>query len=240
MPHEEHAALMEAARPVDRATAHTFYRRWIVANGWAEAIGLGTTLLIGRSLASWLVSPGPTDIVLGAAAAVVLGTLLEGVLVGAAQERVLRPVMARLRPGAWTAATALGAGAAWLVGMAPSTVLGLTTSSGQSAAPTEPPVSVQYALALLLGLVTGPILGSAQALVLRRHARRASRWLWANATAWALGMPVIFLGMDLVPWSRGGVAVALVIYAVCGLTGILVGVVHGRILRDIISSAPGT
>ena len=123
--------------------------------------------------------------------------------------------------------------------MVPSTVLGLTTSYGHSAAPTEPPVSVQYALALLLGLVTGPILGSAQALVLRRHARPASRWLWANATAWALGMPVIFLGMDLVPWSLGGAAVALAIYAVCGVAGTLAGAVHGRILRNMISSASG-
>jgi len=218
-------------------TPTAFYPRWIVANGWSEAIGLGTTFLIGRRLlAPSLASPGPTEILLGAVAAVVLGSLLEGLVVGAAQERVLRGVLAGLRPGAWAAATAAGAGAAWLIGMIPSTVLGLTTSSGPSVAPPEPPVLVQNALAVLLGLVTGPILGSVQAWVLRRHTPRASRWLGANAVAWALGMPVIFLGMDLVPWSRGGVAVALAIYAVCGVAGTLVGAVHGRILRDMISS----
>jgi hypothetical protein len=222
------------------ATAAAFYPRWIIANGWSEAIGLGTTLLIGRLLAPRLASPGPAEILLGMAAAVVLGTLLEGVVVGAAQEQVLREVLAGLHPRAWTAATALGAGAAWLIGMLPSTVLGLTASSEPSAAPTEPPVLVQTALAVLLGLVAGPILGSAQARVLRRHTPRATRWLWANAIAWALGMPVIFLGMDLVPWSGGGVVVALAIYAVCGVAGTLVGAVHGRILRDMTSSAPGT
>jgi hypothetical protein len=218
-------------------TPPTFYRSWIVANGWSEAIGLGTTFLIGHSLAPTLASPGPGMILLGAAAAVVLGMVLEGVVVGAAQEQVLRGVLADLRAGSWTAATALGAGAAWLIGMAPSTVFGLTAPSGQSATATEPPVLLQYTLAVLLGLVAGPILGSAQALVLRRHTGGAGRWLWANAMAWALGMPVIFVGMDLVPRSRGGVAVGVAIYAVCGVAGMLVGAIHGRILLRMIGGA---
>jgi hypothetical protein len=218
-------------------TAPTFYRRWIVANGWSEAIGLGTTFLIGHSLAPALASPGPGMILLAAAAAVVLGMVLEGVVVGAAQEQVLRRVLAGLRPGSWTAATALGAGAAWLIGMAPSTVFGIIAPSGQSAAPTEPPVLLQYTLAVLLGLVAGPILGSAQALVLRPHTGGAGRWLRANAMAWALGMPVIFVGMDLVPWSRGGVAVGVAIYAVCGVAGMLVGAIHGRILLRMTGGA---
>jgi hypothetical protein len=163
--------------------------------------------------------------------------VLEGGVVGAAQEQVLRRVLSDLRAGTWTTATALGAGAAWLIGMAPSTVFGLTASSGQSAAPTEPPVLLQYTLAVLLGLVAGPILGSAQALVLRRHTKGAGRWLWANAMAWALGMPVIFVGMDLVPWSRGRVAVGVAIYAVCGIAGMLVGAIHGRILLRMTGSA---
>jgi hypothetical protein len=219
-------------------TAPVFYRRWIIANGWSEAIGLGTTFLIGRSLAPMLGSPGPGMVLLGAAAAVVLGMVLEGVVVGAAQEQVLRRVLAGLRPGSWTAATALGAGAAWLIGMTPSTVVGLTASPSQSATPpTEPPVLLQYTLAVLLGLVAGPMLGSAQALVLRRHTERAGRWLWANAMAWAVGMPVIFVGMDLVPWSRGGVAVGVAIFAVCGVAGMLVGAIHGRILLRMTGGA---
>jgi hypothetical protein len=87
-------------------------------------------------------------------------------------------------------------------------------------------------------MVAGPILGSVQAVILRRHVRGAGRWLWANAMAWALGMPVIFVGMDLVPWSQGGVAVGLAIYAVCGVAGILVGAIHGRILLRMTEDAP--
>jgi HlyD family secretion protein len=65
---------------------HSFYRRWILANGSSEALGLGTTFLIGRAVAPWLASRSPVDTLLGAAAAVVLGTLLEGVVVGLAQD----------------------------------------------------------------------------------------------------------------------------------------------------------
>jgi hypothetical protein len=214
---------------------HSVYRRWIVANGSSEALGLGTTFLIGRAVAPWLASRSPADTLLGAAAAVVLGTLLEGVVVGWAQEQVLRDVLPGLRPRAWAAATGLGAGTAWLIGMIPSTIVGLVAPFERTTAPVEPSPLVQYSLAAILGLVTGPILGSAQWIVLRRHARRAGRWLWANAAAWAVGMPVIFLGMELVPWSRGGVAAAAAIYAVCGATGLLVGAIHGRVLLRLLS-----
>jgi len=30
-----------------------FYRSWILANGWAEAAGLGTTMAVGREAAPW-------------------------------------------------------------------------------------------------------------------------------------------------------------------------------------------
>lgn len=220
------------------STAHTFYRRWIVANGSSEAFGLGTTFLIGRAIAPWLASRGSADALLGAVTAVALGTLLEGVVVGAAQERVLRGMLPDLRPRAWTIATALGAGVAWLIGMVPSTVLSLFAPSEGVTPPTEPPAVVQYPLAVVLGLVAGPILGSAQSIVLRRHTTRAGPWLWANAAAWGAGMPVIFLGMNLVPWSRGGVAAAAAIYAVCGAAGLLVGAIHGRVLLRLLPLAP--
>jgi hypothetical protein len=216
------------------------YRRWIVANGWSEALGLGTTLLVGMATASWLERAGAGGLLLGAAGAVALGTLLEGVVVGVAQERVLRDVLPGLRARVWTIATALGAGLAWLIGMLPSTILALVAPAGGTAAPVEPSPAVQYSLAAALGLVTGPILGFAQWLVLRRQVPRAGRWLWANAGAWAVGMPVIFLGMDLVPWSRGGVALVAAIYAVAGAAGAVVGAIHGLVLLRLVMRPPPT
>jgi hypothetical protein len=218
----------------------TFYPRWIVANAWAEAAGLGTTLLLGRAAARVLEQDAGTGAVLaGAMAAVTLGVLLEGALVGGAQARVLRGSLQDLSAADWIKATMLGAGVAWLLGMVPSTVAALVASSPSSRTvpPPEPSALGQYGLALLLGAVTGPLLGLGQWLVLRRHVARAGRWIVANAVAWALGMVVIFLGMDQLPWQRGGLVVVAGVYLVCGAAGALVGVVHGRVLRALLREA---
>jgi hypothetical protein len=71
----------------DRPTPHAFYRRWIVANGWSEALGLGTTFLVGRAAAPWLADSRPAGVLLSGVAAVVLRTLLEGTVVGAPRRR---------------------------------------------------------------------------------------------------------------------------------------------------------
>jgi len=42
-----------------------------------------------------------------------------------------------------------------------------------------------------MGAVLGMILGAPQWRVLRRYASGASLWVWANAAAWAVGMPVV-------------------------------------------------
>lgn len=141
-----------------------FYRRWIVANGWSEAAGLGTTFVLGRALAPWLEhATGAVVVLLGVLAAVLLGTLLEGVLVGVAQEAVLRDRLASLRKRTWMLATAAGA-----------------------------------------------------------------------AFAWLLGMPLIFLGMEYVPWTGPSAATLLAIYGVCGAVGLVVGAVHGQFLVELV------
>ena len=215
----------------------TFYPEWIAANGWAEALGLGTTLLLGRAAAPALErDPGPGGIVLGALAAVVVGIVLEGLVVGIAQARVLRDSLRAVSAARWTRGTMLGAGMAWFLGMVPSTVVALvgTVPAGGAEPVAEPPAMVRYGLALALGALAGPVLGLGQWLVLRPHVARAGRWIMANALAWAPGMVVIFIGMDQVPWARGGVTVVLGVYLVCGAAGLLVGAVHGWILRDLL------
>ncbi len=214
-----------------------FYPRWVAANAWAEAVGLGTTLLLGRAAAPAMERvSGAGAIVLGGLAAVALGLLLEGVLVGWAQARVLRSELRNLSSRSWIAATAAGAGAAWLLGMVPSTVFALLQAgaAGPTGPTAEPPAGAQYALAVILGAITGPVLGAGQWLVLRRHAKGAGRWILANAAAWAAGMLVIFIGMDLVPWTRGGPPVVLGVYLVCAAAGLVVGSIHGRVLLRLI------
>ncbi len=160
----------------------------------------------------------------------VLGTLLEGIVVGAAQELVIAREFRGLRLGDWTKATAIGAGLAWLLGMIPSSIAALSGASASGAPAGEPSALAQYGLAALLGLVLGPVLGIAQWVVLRRVVDKAGHWLWANALAWAAGMPVIFIGMDWSPWDGTFPLLAVSIYLTCFVTGCVVGGIHGRAL----------
>jgi hypothetical protein len=213
----------------------SFYLRWIAANGWAESAGLGTTFVVGIAVAPYFEhQAGAAAIVAGALLAVVLGTVLEGVLVGVAQERVLRTQLRALRPWLWTLATAAGAGLAWMLGMVPSTIMALTGERDQAAMPAEPGLVAQLGLAVMLGVVAGPILGGAQWIVLRRHVGRARRWLWANALAWAAGMPLVFAGMNLVPWTRQTALVVATVYVVCAVAGLVVGAIHGAVLVQLL------
>jgi flagellar biosynthesis protein FliQ len=113
---------------------HGFYLRWIGANCLGEALGLGTTFALGALIAPALGGDTSTATVLtGAVAAVLLGTLLEGVVVGFFQAQVLRRWLPTLPRRAWIVATAIGAGLAWLLGMIPSTIMSLI-DRGESAA----------------------------------------------------------------------------------------------------------
>ena len=215
-----------------------FYRHWILANGWSEAVGLGTTFALGT-----LVGPqldriaGLGAALLAALVVVVFGTLLEGVVVGYAQESVLRGRLPALQPRRWVVATAIGAGLAWLLGMVPSTIMTLHAPEASEAAAAEPPPLMRYALAMALGAVAGPVLGGAQWTVLRRLVRHAARWLWANAAAWAVGIPLVFLGMAFVPWDGSRLAVFVTLYVVCGLVGLAVGAIHGRVMVRLVAAA---
>lgn len=155
-------------------------------------------------------------------------------MVGGAQSAVVHRALPFLSRRSWVLATALGAGIAWVLGMIPSTIMALRPPEPGAPPPAEPSALVQYPLAAALGLVTGPVLGLAQWIVLRRYVAHAGRWLWANALAWGVGMPLIFLGMDRVPWSGPAFAVLAAIYAVCALTGLVVGAIHGPFLGRLI------
>jgi hypothetical protein len=211
-----------------------FYGRWVFANTWSEALGLGATF-VGGSLAAPLMARSDTlAVLLCAFLAIFLGTVVEGVLVGIAQERVLAGRLREIPRGAWVAATAVGAGLAWALGMIPSTLLALMDTGATDGPMVEPGPLVQYSLAAGLGLVAGPILAAAQWTVLRRYTAHAGRWLWANAAAWAVGMPLIFLGMDRVPWNGPAPITYLAIYLVCAAAGLVVGAIHGMVLRQLV------
>lgn len=223
--------------------SESLYRRWIIANAWSEGIGLSATLGLGFLAAPYLeAGPGPGPLLLGALFAVLLGTALEGTLVGIAQGRVLHRRLSGISAGSWTSATSIGACAAWLLGVVPSTVMGLLHTGealAGSAAPIEPAAWLQLGLAAVMGLVLGPVLAFPQHRVLRREIPQASGWLGANALAWAVGMPLLFLGMDALAWDGPWVGIAVGVVAVCTGAGATVGAIHGAYLRRLLKEADG-
>lgn len=80
-----------------------------------------------------------------------------------------------------------------------------------------------YVLAALMGLV----LGFAQWFVLGRHVARAALWMPSNALAWALGMVVVFVGVDAVVALKAGPGAFLATLATLLLTGTMVDAIHG-------------
>jgi hypothetical protein len=210
----------------------SLWLRWVFANAVGEALGLGTTALIGAAIVSSL---GEGTSVLAtlalAAVAVLAGTLVEGAVVGTAQWWVLRGPLPGIRWRTWAVGTSAGAFIAWLLGMIPSTVLSLgADSGGAGAAPAEPSNTVVLALAFLMGLVLGPVLGFAQWLVLRRFVSHAALWMPANAFAWAFGMVVIFAGIDPAISGGFGFLSVAIIALTLACAGAVVGAIHGLAL----------
>jgi hypothetical protein len=204
--------------------------RWVVANVAAEVLGLGVDGLVGAWLISQWGEPAGARAVAFAALLVAFGTL-EGVLVGLGQGWAVGPFLPELSLGAWVASTAAGAFLAWVLGMLPSTLMSLARPAATAAA--DGPVisdALQLLLAVPLGLVAGAVLSSVQALVLRRHLPRTWSWVAANAAAWALAMPVIFLSAGGLPEGASALALAARVLLTIAAAGAIVGAVHGTAL----------
>jgi hypothetical protein len=209
--------------------ALSLWLRWVFANTVGEALGLGTTALIGAAIASSLgEETSVLAILVLAAVAVLARTLVEGTVVGTAQWSVLRGPLPGIRWRTWAVATGAGAFLAWFLGMIPSTVLSLGAGSGGTGtAPAEPGNVVVLGLAFCMGLVLGPVLGFPQWLVVRRFVSHGALWMSANAIAWAFGMVVIFAGID--PAISGGfdlLSVTILSFTLA-CAGAVVGAIYG-------------
>jgi len=220
-------------------TEHKIYFQWVFANGWSEMAGLGVTAFLGWLMSTRFESDNSLSaIIAGGLIFIVGGTLLEGVLVGYAQGRVIKNRIPGLPLQNWVIATAIGACIAWILGMIPSTLASLN-EMGQTADPNPPRIFegfIKYALAAIMGLVLGPILGTPQWVVLRRYFRSAGLWVPANALAWAVGMMIVFGGAGMTPVTASPLLIAALVCGTCLVAGLAVGAIHGlaliRIMRD--------
>ncbi|MEZ4737551.1 MAG: hypothetical protein R3E79_61530 [Caldilineaceae bacterium] len=117
-------------------------------------------------------------------------------------------------------------------------MMAFRAETATTAPPPEMSDALTYTLAALMGLVLGPVLALPQWWVLRRYVDQARPWIGANALAWALGMPVIFGVMGVIP--SGAVTGWTVVIVLCGLAlaGAVVGAVHGIVLVWLLARKP--
>ena len=211
------------------------YLRWIAANALGELFGLGATFAIGIGLFSSLAaSPGWLPTLLTALLMTASG-LVEGSIVGWLQWLVLRQPLPDITRRAWVRATIYGAVIAWGLGAIPMTFASLSAPA-ETGSLQEPDPGFMLLLAILMGLAAGLVLAFVQWRLLRRVVRKAWAWLPANSLSWAVGMPLIFAGVDQAQASShlfsavGSFALHLLI------TGALAGAIHGLALVWLSSS----
>jgi len=233
-----------STRALGTAPAHfwrnKFWQRWVMANALGELVGLGAVAAIGLIVFQRAGEPADVAQALAFAATFVLLGGLEGAVIGLAQRRVLLTLLPSVR--GWVFATVVGAMVAWAVGMVPSTVIGLMQQGAITQdAPPEPSLLLMLMLAAGLGAVAGPMLAAFQWLSLRK-VLPGRAWLWfpANSAAWALGMPVIFLGTQANEFTSSAPVIAGLVALAILIAGALVGAVHGRVLLGLAQNTSAT
>lgn len=204
---------------------------WVLANAFAEVVGLGLVGFIGWLMFGAIGERSTATLVLAFATFTVALGALEGTVVGWAQSLVIRKRICGFE--GWVQATVVGALVAWFVGMIPSTAINLMPHDQAELSPSISQ-SIRMLLAVGLGFVTGPLLAVFQYRVLCRYVGRAGWWLLANALAWAVGMPVVFAGLHVAymavePWVVGSVIIGTL-----ALAGAAVGSIHGIFLVHLL------
>lgn len=202
--------------------------RWTAANALAELVGLGATFAVIGLLSSKMNTQQTTGILLSFVVAVLSGAI-EATIVGLAQWWAMHPWFPMIARFAWWRATLIGALLGYVLGYLPSTLMSLGETVAQTPQ-AEPPEWITLLLAAGLGAVAGAVLSFAQWLVLRGKVKHAGLWIPANMLAWAFGMPVIFLGMDLAFKMIEAWQSVLVVAGALLVAGICVGAIHGRFL----------
>ena len=194
-------------------------RRWVVATTVGETVGFAFPALVAALVwdLHWALS----------LPLMLLAGVLEGLALGAAQSIVLGREFLGFARQSWTAATAVGAGMAWVLAM-----LAVTSSSSWTG--WAPLLSVP--LGVLVGLALLGSIGLAQWTVLRHHVARSRTWVPVNGVAWAAGLG-IFMGVSTPLWQEGQPTWMVIVIGVLGglAMAFTVAVVTGFWLARLVS-----
>ena len=221
--------------PTETAALAPTILRWTALCAAAEAVGMTAAAGAARAGQSVVDHPGVQGGAGLALALVVLGGLVEGVALGSAQAWGLGRWLSSLQRGRYVVATVLVAGLGWAGASAPAVLAG--DQSGDSGGG-SPPLSLVLLGAAGLGLVMGPVLGSAQAVALRGATSHPWRWVGANTAAWPPALVLIFLGASL-PGQDWPVAWLLLDGALTGAAaGAVLGLVTGWFLPSLEGAPP--
>ncbi|MDQ1652851.1 MAG: hypothetical protein QOI35_2051 [Cryptosporangiaceae bacterium] len=211
-------AVAEPLPPRDALRGRELERAWFWTVTAAETVGFAVPACAGAAMAG--ASPAVS------LAALVAAGAAEGALLGAGQAVVLRQALPGLPARAWIGVTAAAAALAYLIGLIPST-------AGPALAAVPRPALVPAAAVLGTALLAS--IGTAQWLVLRRHAPRAATWIATTAAAWSVGLAA-FLGFAMPLWQPGQAIGAVVAIGVGGglLMAVTTSAITGHALRRLL------
>lgn len=160
-----------------------FLRYWLLWVSLGEVVGFLAPAVAQLGLTGSPVGPAPL-IVAGA---------VEGTVLGWTQATVLRVPLPALSRSRWVAATAIGAAAAWFLGLLPAEWADIWQRW---------PAMTQLVAGVLLALVLLGAIGFAQWFELRRRLAGAHWWVVGSALAWCAGL-VVFFAVATPLWQPG-------------------------------------
>ena len=200
-----------AASGPDRADR--FLRNWLFWVSLGETVGF-----LAPVLAQLAVGGSPV-----VAPALILAGAVEGTVLGWTQATVLRSRLPALSRPRWVGATAIGAAAAWFIGLLPAEWADVWQRW---------PATGQVTAAAVLATVLLCALGYAQWFELRRHLRGAGWWILGSAVAWCAGLAVFF-GVATPLWQPGqsGVLILLIGVLAGALMALTMALVSGLVLH---------
>lgn len=189
--------------------------RWILLTTIGLSAGIAGALVlgepIGRLVGMMLVTP--------------VLTCLVGAVLGGAQAVDLR---SRLRGmGPWVAATTLGGGLGLAAG-AVAVEQGGHLLAGHAVRIVELTPAMRALSFLVLGLIAGTAMGTAQWLVIRRSTLRVKHWIRVTALGLAIAFSASSLIVDAV---AGGIASPIGLLSFVLLAGVVFGAITSRPLR---------
>lgn len=208
--------------PKQTRLAHPFLRKdsWTLWEWWVLATVVGIFMGIAI-VAAASVAVKALGIVNTAALLHIVGAL-EGAALGLAQWLVLRRYIKRIYW--WIVATAIGAIAAWLIGLKAIVVLILIFLDGGTVRSFSPGL---LPAVFWLGAWVGTILGLAQWFVIRTHVRQGFLWVLVNALAWGLGLLTVFTGANFVTPGEFTLETAFIGLIAGATTGCVIGAITG-------------